>query len=228
MHTPQEKTHRLVKVWDIWLRLFHWAFATAVIFMLLSGEFGWFFFEWHQLGGEIVVALILFRCIWGLIGSSTAKLTSLVTHPKYAIEHIIDLLKGSVAYQRGHSTSGGWAVIAMLLLVGFQAISGLFIADEDELLEGVFYGTLSESLSSDLLSLHYQNARLIQIIVIIHIITIAFYALRGGVNLVKPMITGYSKWPSNVSIPAVSFQANWVACLLLIAVAGGLAWLFNW
>ncbi len=224
----QQQTQTLIKVWDIWLRLFHWTFAIAVIFLLLSGEFGWFFFEGHKLAGEIVVALILFRVLWGIFGSSTAKLTTLVTHPKYAFKHIIDLFKGSVHHERGHSASGGWAVILMLLLIGFQAISGLFIADEDELLEGVFYGMLSDDLSSELLSLHYQNARLIQIIVIIHIVTIAFYALRGGINLVKPMITGHMKWPSSLSIPSAQFQANWIAGILLIAVAGGLSWLFNW
>ncbi len=227
-YMDQKHAPTLVKVWDIWLRLFHWTFAIAVIFLLLSGEFGWFFFEWHKLVGEVVVALVLFRCIWGFIGSSTGKLTSLITHPKHVIKHIIDLFKGSIHHDRGHSASGGWAVIVMLLLIGFQALSGLFIADEDELIEGVFYGMLSEDLSSQLLSLHYQNALFIQIIVVIHILTIIFYALRGGINLVKPMITGYIKWPANLPIPAAHFRANWVACVLLISVLGSLSWLFNW
>ncbi len=223
-----QSTPALVKIWDIWLRLFHWTLAVTVIFLLLSGEFGWFFFEGHKLAGEIVVLLIIFRCVWGVIGSSNARLGALIAHPKYAITHLRDLFKGSVEQESGHSASGAWAVIIILTSVGFQAVSGLFIADQDELLEGVFYGVLSDDISSQLMSLHYQNARLIQIVLIVHVLMIGFYWLRGKINLLYPMITGYIKWSSEKPLPSIRLQQSWVGGALLVVLFLSLSWLFRW
>ncbi len=223
-----QSTQTLVKIWDIWLRLFHWTLAVTVIFLLLSGEFGWFFFEGHKLAGEIVVLLIVFRCVWGMIGSSNARLGALITHPKYAIKHLGELLKGAVEQESGHSASGAWAVMIILISVGFQAVSGLFIADQDELLEGVFYGVLSDDIASRLMTLHYQNARFIQIVVIVHVLMIGFYWLRGKVNLLYPMVTGYIKWSSEKPLPSIRLQSNWIGGISLAVLFLLLSWLFRW
>ena len=58
-------------VWDLPLRLFHWAFAISVIGSFISGEMG----VWavHERFGMTIVGLVIFRVIWGFIGSETAR-----------------------------------------------------------------------------------------------------------------------------------------------------------
>jgi len=158
---PEEQNGAVVRIWDIWIRTFHWAFACSILFLLISGETGFQFFEWHRRIGEFVLFLLLFRLIWGIFGSKNARFVSFIKHPRLAVTHLLALFKtGDVPQEQGHNAAGGWAVLIMLLLVSFQAISGLLIADEDELIEGAFYGLLSSSQSDRLLHLHHTNAKL--------------------------------------------------------------------
>jgi len=149
-----------------------------------------------------VLVLLLFRVIWGFIGSSNTSLVGLIVNPLKAFSHLAQLLRGTTAQTRGHNAAGGWAVIIMLLAILFQAISGLFIADEDELIEGVFYGELSSGASEQLLHLHHLNAEFIMVLVAVHIAMIFFYLIRAGQNLIKPMLTGRMGWHADQQPPA--------------------------
>ena len=220
--------HSRVKIWDIWIRVFHWSLATLVVFLLVSGNTGWQFFENHKTAGEAVLALLVFRLCWGLAGSSNARLAKLVVHPKAAFQHLSHLLKGNVPPERGHNAAGGWAVLAMLALLTFQAVSGLFIADEEELIEGALYGTIDWSISSSLLHLHHLNASLIMTIVIVHVLMIFVYLVRAGQNLIKPMMTGSMTWSHDTDPPTINLQHWWIGLGLLgmcIAITG---WVVGW
>jgi len=146
----------ILPVWDIWVRLFHWSLAVAIIFQWYNGETGHLFFDWHKQVGEFVLALIAFRILWGLWGTSNARLSSLIQHPKSALVHFKSLFQRKVHQERGHNAAGGWAIIFMLLLIGTQAVTGIFIADEDELIEGRFYGHLDWSTTSLLYTIQYR------------------------------------------------------------------------
>lgn len=220
----------MIPIWDIWIRLFHWSLVLAVLFLLFSGETSIGFFEWHRQIGELVLALIAFRLIWGVVGSSNARLTQLVCHPRQTMHHLMELLKGRADQERGHNAAGGWAVLVMLGLIGFQAVSGMFIADEDELMEGALYGVLSSDLSTSLRHLHHQNAVFIQIIVTVHVAMVFIYLFYAKQNLIVPMITGKLRWSSSErsgtgsSPPPVQFQ-HWVVGAI-IALALGAALIF--
>ena len=163
-----------------------------------------------------------FRLCWGFFGSSNARLFRLFANPWIALLHLVDLLKGKVAAERGHNAAGGWAVLLMLALITFQAVSGLLIADEEEFIEGAFYGTLSSSQSTWLLQMHQLNATIIKVVVSVHVVMIAIYAIRASQNLLKPMLSGVMKWPDDREIPAVNFQNGLIgliiaaACLLVV------------
>ena len=214
-----DDTEKNVQIWDLWIRLFHWCFATCIVFLLVSGTTGWQFFEWHRTIGEIVIALLLFRFCWGIVGSSNARLATFVSNPRFALQHLAELMKGKVAIERGHNAAGAWAVLAMLALITFQAVSGLFIADEEELIEGVFYGLLSSEQTNRLLHMHHLNATLIKLVVLLHVVMIAIYAMRASRNLVKPMLTGLISWPVAIELPPVVFQHRWVGLVIAVACA---------
>ncbi len=217
-----------IRVWDIWTRLFHWLFAAAIVFLLVSGQTGFQFFEWHRQAGEFVLLLLAFRLIWGIIGSGSARLLPMVKSPVSAVKHLIHLLQGKPEQTVGHNAAGGWAVLIMLALVSFQAISGILIADEDELIEGAFYGTLSADLSERLLHLHHLNAKFLMIIVGLHVFMILFYLLRAGQNLISPMISGRMHWSNQNTPPNMHWASAWIGLLVLLVVAGVISWLFGW
>lgn len=210
-----------VRIWDIWVRTFHWLLAVSVGFLLLSGKTGFMFIDWHRNAGEFVLALLLFRLVWGIVGSSNARLSSLIHHPRNAITHLIHLMQGKVAQERGHNAAGSWAVVVLILLLAFQAISGQFIADEDELIEGAFYGAVSSGLTDRLLDLHYTVADLLMIMVGLHVVMVFVYLLRAGQNLITPMLTGRMRWLEQATPPSVHFIKN-VYGLIVFAICFGL------
>lgn len=217
----------MIPIWDIWIRLFHWSLAIAVLFLLFSGETNIGFLEWHRQIGELVLTLIVFRLIWGVIGSSNARLSQLVCNPRHTVHHFLELLKGRAAQERGHNAAGGWAVLIMLALIGFQAFSGMFIADEDELMEGALYGVLSPGISESLHHLHHQNAQFIQIIVTVHVLMVFVYLFYAKQNLIVPMITGKLRWSSSERTtagstpPAVHFR-HWAVGAVIALVLGAI------
>ncbi len=195
----------MVTVWDIWVRLFHWSLALAVTISLLSGETGFKFYDWHKSTGEIVLALVLFRLVWGLIGSSTARLIPLLVSPKTVLQHLKAVITRNFSNrQYGHNAAGGYAVLAILFLCGVQAATGLFIADHDGLMEGRFHGVFGHDLSHLIHDIHHANGGVLQLLLVIHVLMIAVYWIYAKTNLLKPMITGKANRLSVYSNDSIS------------------------
>lgn len=219
---------RKVRVWDIWVRLFHWSLVVSVGFLLISGETGWQFFDWHRNAGEFVLTLIVFRVLWGIAGSSNARLSALLQSPVAGLHHLAMLFRRQTHSERGHNAAGSWAVLAMLLVLTTQAVTGFFIADEDEFIEGALYGTLSSSATDLAYRIHHLNAQLIQIVIAVHIIMVFVYLLYARLNLITPMITGWMKWPEKQALPEVGFQKFWLGIVFLAVAVGGVGYLAGW
>lgn len=217
-----------VRIWDGWIRLFHWSLVISVVFLLISGTTGWQFFEWHRHAGEFVLALLLFRLCWGLVGSGNARLVGLLVSPVRALAHLGHLARGRVAAERGHNAAGGWAVLVMLALLLFQAVSGLFIADEDELIEGAFYGVLSSGQAEQLLHLHHLNGDILKVVIGVHVAMVLLYALRASQNLIAPMISGWMNWPARNQPPAMFFQRWWLGLVLALVCFAAIGLLVGW
>ncbi len=219
---------RNVRVWDIWVRLFHWSLVVSVGFLLISGETGWQFFDWHRNAGEFVLALIVFRVLWGIAGSSNARLSALLQSPVAGLHHLAMLFRRQIHSERGHNAAGSWAVLAMLLVLTTQAVTGFFIADEDEFIEGALYGALSGSATDLAYRIHHLNAQLIQIVIAVHIIMVFVYLVYARLNLISPMISGWMKWPEKQTLPEVSFQKFWLGIVFLAVAVGGVGYVAGW
>lgn len=237
-----------IAVWDLWIRAFHWSLALSVFFMLGTGWFGLegsqLFQCYHSPVGQFVGALVVFRLLWGLFGSTNARLSELVQSPVSAFGHIKRLFLGNGAQQeRGHNPAGSWAVLIMLVLLSFQAISGYFIADtnsgdvfgplyytyslERELpsfIPGVTRGVLSDVL----LELHFLNADLLLVIVIIHVGMIFLYWLLARQNLLTPMVSGKMSWKSSQAPSSYVAGSNFAAVVTLILVLLLFGWWGDW
>lgn len=217
-----------VRVWDVWIRLFHWSLVVAVALQFYSGLTGELFFDWHRLVGEIVLALVLFRLLWGLVGSRNARLTAPLRNPRDALAHLAALARREAPPEAGHNAAGSFAVLALLALLAVQALTGLFIADEDEFVEGAFYGRVSGALSDTLYDVHQANATLLWVLVLVHVAMTFVYLLWARRNLIGAMITGRARWPASRRPPAPGLASPWLGLGLALLVAAALGWLLGW
>ena len=94
---------RMVKVWDPFVRLFHWSLVGLFAFAFVTGE------EWmkaHILAGYAIAALVAVRLVWGLIGSRHARFSSFVAGPRTTLEFLRDTLRMKARRYLGHIPPG--------------------------------------------------------------------------------------------------------------------------
>ena len=183
MNEPSPEPRQVV--WDLPLRLFHWALAVLVAFQAYTGLFGGpKAMVWHGRAGCAILALVLFRIVWGFIGGRHARFADFVRGPGTIVKY----LKGIVPAPVGHNPLGAVSVLALLAVLALQASTGLF-ANDDILFEGPLFHLVDKDLSDKLTGYHYLSSRALLALVALHLGAIAVYRLRGH-DLIRPMVTG--------------------------------------
>jgi cytochrome b len=205
-----------VPAWDLPIRLFHWAVVILVAGGWLSHKYGDpLTMSWHKWNGYILLTLLLFRLMWGLIGSSTARFSDFLAGPVKVFRY----LRGGLQEKYlGHNPAGSLSVLALLGVMFIQAFTGLFSTD-DILVNGPLRWLVSRETADFLDSIHRRAYDILLILVGLHLVAIAFYRLFRQDNLVMPMITGY-KCPEHVPERAAAhFRPLWLALLCLLLAA---------
>lgn len=214
MQTGEPKTK--TRVWDAGLRLFHW--SLVVLFCLsaysaFQDKFGPFA-DMHFYAGYTILILVVWRIAWGFVGSETARFSTFVKSPAAAVRHLLAMVRGEPYKETGHSPLAAISVLLMLLLLLAQAVMGLFASDGM-----IFSGPLSDSVSgsfgSSMTTWHKLLGRVLIGLVILHVTTIAAYALLKRVNLVWPMITGKADFSVADAPPAL--RSSWLALIVFFA-----------
>lgn len=174
-----------VRIWDLPTRAFHALLALCVVGSIVSVQFGGNAIAWHFRFGYAILALLLFRLIWGFAGPRYARFASFPPDPRAAIAS----LRGASHAGGGHNPLGALSVYAMLAALAFQAVSGLF-ANDSIMWDGPLRHWVSESTSELITRWHRLNRYLILGLIGLHLAAIAWYSLRRGQRLVGPMLTG--------------------------------------
>jgi cytochrome b len=159
-------------VWDLPLRLTHWALVLSVTGAWTTHYAGIHWFEWHRRLGYATLVLVAFRIVWGFVGPRHARFANFLRGPVTILAFL--RAKGS-AHAPGHSPLAALSVVAMLALLLAQALTGLFANDEIAN-AGPFYGWVAPETSNRISSLHLA--------------AIAWYVLVVGRPLVRAMLTG--------------------------------------
>ncbi len=207
-----------VKVWDAPVRLFHWLLVLLFAFMIFSGNVKGDWMEWHMRAGYAILALVLFRILWGLAGSTTARFSSFLAGPSAGLAFAKKLLTRAPAPSASHNPLGGWMVVALLLALLFQVGTGLF-ANDDVLIEGPLAALVSKALSDRLTGWHYWNVNLLLLLAAVHILAVLYHAVFMKENLIGAMFTGVKRMPAEAAGGvAARFASPWLA-LVLFAVA---------
>lgn len=202
-------------IWDLPTRLFHWLLAISIAAQWFTGEQGDKFLEWHFYIGYFILGLIIFRIIWGFVGTRYARFSDFMVTPGTLIKY----LKGELEEQPGHPPLGGLMVLFFLVVILAQAVSGLFTTD-DIFSDGPFRSAVSGEVQ-DLADWAHANLFLaIQIAAAVHIAAAFYYLLIKKSNLIKPMLDG-----KKLVLPhqKVASSKLFLALIIAVLVAGLIA-----
>lgn len=216
-----------VRVWDLPVRLFHWALAVLIVVAVVTQKIGGNATEWHFRAGYSILALLAFRLVWGLIGPRYARFSSFLYGPSTIVGYVRG---GKEALKRkylGHNPLGALSVFALLGVVLAQAVSGLY-ANDDIASEGPLVKFISKELSDRITWFHKDvSANLIYILVAMHVLAIIFYHVRRRQNLVKPMLTGDHEVDFDAEPANDSWGMRLLAVLVLGLCAAAVYWLIS-
>ena len=105
-----------IKIWDLPVRIFHWLLFLLIVGAIVSGKVGGGAIEWHGRIGLAIIGLLVFRIVWGFVGSSHARFSSFLPRPSSLRAYLRGAWKGV-----GHNPLGALSVLALLALFGVQA-----------------------------------------------------------------------------------------------------------
>ncbi len=177
-------------VWDWTVRLFHWLIVLLIPLMWWTAEEG--MMDWHRRLGLTLFALVLFRLVWGVIGSWTARFVPMIKRLGAVPGYVRDLFAGRHSPSFGHSPIGSLSVFALLAALSIQIGTGLFSVDVDGLESGPLAILISFKTGRDVADIHELNFDILVILIALHIAAIAVYQFVLKANLVRPMVTGRS------------------------------------
>jgi cytochrome b len=192
---------RAFPVWDLPTRLFHWLLVIFVIISFATGKIGGNAMQYHKWSGFTILVLILFRLIWGFVGSGESRFVTFVKSPSAVVRYAVALPRKDSPRYFGHNPLGGWSIIAMLFALLLQAATGLF-ANDDIATEGPLYKWVSKAASDSITRIHRLNQKVIIALVSVHVLAVLFYFFYKRENLLKPMITGVKQWSGTDPEPA--------------------------
>ena len=210
---------RRVKLWDLPVRLSHWAFVALMPAL-------WWTWKSEQMSlhvwlGNVTLGVVAFRLLWGVFGSSTARFSRFAKGPRAIFLYLRSLFSKSAEPVVGHNPVGGWSVLALLAALLVEVGLGLFSTDTDGLNSGPLNYKVSDSLGETLTHWHGVVFYILLALIAVHLAAIGFYLFVKRENLVGPMITGARRLPQTVVEPR--FAPIW-RLLVCIVVTMGLMW----
>ena len=209
---------RAITIWDLPTRLFHWLLVVAIFLSWLSMELG--HVERHMTIGYVVLTLVVFRILWGLVGSYPSRFVAFVRGPGAVFGYARDLLRGRPPKAAGHNPLGALFVLAMLGLVAFQASTGLF-ADDAIFNRGPLAKLVDSQTSRELTRWHKRSFDILMVIVAIHVAAAVLYRLVFKQKLIEAMITGRKDVPAGAPVPRL-IHPLWA--VPVVAAAAGIVW----
>ncbi|MBV7544227.1 cytochrome b/b6 domain-containing protein [Acidovorax sp. sic0104] len=219
--SPHPKQHT-VRVWDLPVRLFHWALAACVIALVVTAKVGGNAMEWHFRLGYVVLALLVFRVLWGLVGGRWSRFATFI----YSPARLVRYLRGAAHADDGvgHSPLGALSVFGLLAVLVAQVATGL-LSDDEIAFAGPLTRFVSNAVVGQATSYHKEIGQYLVIgLVVLHLLAIVFYVAVRRQRLVGPMVHGDKVLPA----PAAPSRDDWASRALALALLAGSAALAWW
>jgi len=171
----QPDAHPMVRVWDIFVRLFHWSLVASFIAAWLTRHGNE---DIHHLAGYAAAALVGLRVVWGVVGTHYARFRQFTRGPLTVLSYLRDIATGREARYIGHNPAGAAMILALLIAMAGTALTG-WMMTTDQFWGVEWVGKTHERLADGLL-----------ILVALHVAGVIVASIRHRENLVRAMFTG--------------------------------------
>jgi cytochrome b len=189
-----------ILVWDMPTRVFHWLQVLSFSFAYLNA-FSERMRNYHVALGYILLGLLVFRLLWGFIGTRYAKFSSFLFNPKQIFTYLQSLFRGSPAHYLGHNPAGSVSVWLLLALGLFVCVTGVMALQDD---------------ASDLVvDMHGLATNVMLGVILLHLIGVLISSILHRENLVRSMITGHK---TDGTDDGVQRAYHWLGVLIVAAV----------
>lgn len=205
-------------VWDLPVRLTHWLITLAVAGCFATHYAGVEWFAWHRRSGYAVLVLVVFRVLWGFVGTRHARFATFLRGPRAIAAYV----RGRETAGAGHNPLGALGVVALLAVLLAQGGTGLF-ANDEIMNAGPFYGWTDHAASNRLTTVHRLNSDLLLVLIGLHVSAVAWYALGRRQPLLHAMITGRKPAAQVPASEAIAGSRTLLALVILALLAGALA-----
>lgn len=205
-----------VRVWDRFVRVFHWSLVALVAISYLSGEFE---FEIHSYSGYAIFTLVCLRIIWGVVGSKYARFKNFVYSPGNVIAYLKSIITGNPKRFLGHNPAGGMMVLALLTVLGTTTLSGMKLyaieenegpfasnvqislvnqayADSDKKEHGEHKEGMDEEAEEFWEEVHEASISILLLLILLHVLGVVLASKQHKENLARSMVSG-NKAPLN-------------------------------
>ncbi|MEL7318602.1 MAG: cytochrome b/b6 domain-containing protein [Pseudomonadota bacterium] len=205
------------RVWDLPVRLTHWSFAFLVPALWWSAENS----QWalHKRFGVALLGLLIFRVLWGFLGTRTARFSSFVKGPGVVIAYVTGKA-GAVAHSIGHNPIGALSVLGLLGVMSIQVGAGLFAGDPYDGATGPLNALVKVSTAAALTEWHEWFYWVVLGMVALHLSAIAYYGVFKQNDLVSPMVSGTKLVKADID---GNEPTSWAGFLISVGAAAGVA-----
>jgi cytochrome b len=171
----------LARVWDPFVRLFHWSLVTSFVVAYISHEGN--LSALHHWAGYAAGSLVVMRLLWGIVGTRYARFSHFIRHPSVVLAYLRDIVSGREARHIGHNPAGGAMVLALMLGMLATAITGWMETTN------AYFGVAWVQV------LHSLCAHGLLLLILLHLGGVLLASYRHGESLIHAMITGRKRAP---------------------------------
>jgi cytochrome b len=180
-----------VRVWDPFVRVFHWLLVLLFTLAYLTGE------DWlslHVNAGYAVFGLVLMRVLWGVVGTPHARFSDFVYRPATVVAYVKDTLALRARRYLGHNPAGGAMIVLMLVSLIAVSVSGVAVYGIEKGAGPLaMLGGSVEFMEDAIEEVHEFFANFMVLLVLVHIAGVFVESLIHRENLVKAMLTGHKR-----------------------------------
>jgi len=165
----------LARIWDPFVRFFHWSLVASFIIAWVTSHSSEAIHHW---AGYVAGALIILRLLWGVIGTTYARFSQFVHHPRTVFSYLVAIARGDEARYLGHNPAGGAMILILMAAMIGTSFTGWMMTS------GRYFGI---EWVEDLHSL-FSHGMLI--LVLVHVGGVVLASFRHRENLVVAMVSG--------------------------------------
>jgi len=168
-----------VRVWNPFIRVFHWSLVIA----FFTSYFGNDDFTVHNTAGYVVLGLVLLRIPWGFVGPKNDRFAHFVRGPWHTFRYLINLFRGRPDHHLGHNPAGAWMIVTLLIVLLVTTLSGVLMTTD------AYWGNAFVE------DVHYYSSDLVLVLIGGHLLGVLVSSVLHRENLILAMFTGRKRQP---------------------------------